>query len=81
MHHHTIVLSLLQHVYRIWCILVKTYWSCIADDVEDGGCAKCKQSRGLGSESFKIPISFNDVQNLQHSSEVSFTTCRLDEEV
>jgi hypothetical protein len=65
----------------IWCILVKAYWSCIADDVEDEGCARCKQSQGLGSEGLKIPISFNDVQNLQHSSQVSFTTCRLDEEV
>jgi hypothetical protein len=59
----------------IWCILVKAYWSCIADDVEDGGCAKCKQSWGLGSKGPKIPISFNDAQNMQHSSEVSFTTC------
>jgi hypothetical protein len=41
-----------------------------ANDVEDGGCAKCKQSRGLGSEGPKIPISFNDAQNLQHSSEL-----------
>jgi hypothetical protein len=21
---------------------IATYWSCIAEDVEDGGCAKCK---------------------------------------
>jgi hypothetical protein len=42
-------------------VLVKTYWSCIANDVEDGGCAKCKQNQALGSEGPKIPISFNDV--------------------
>jgi hypothetical protein len=49
--------------------------------VEDGRCAKCKQSEALESEGLKIPISCNDVQNLQHSSEVSFTPYRLDEEV
>ncbi len=49
--------------------------------MEDGGCAKCKHNQALGSEGPKIPISFNDVHNLQHSNEVNFTPCRLDEEV
>jgi hypothetical protein len=79
MHHHTIALSISDLL--VITFLLISYWVCVAEDVEEGGGAECKRSRGLGTGGPDGPVSLNDVRRLQRSNEVSFTACRLDEQV
>jgi hypothetical protein len=41
----------------------------VAEDVEEGGGAECKRSRGLGTGGPDGPVSLNDVRRLQRSNE------------
>jgi DNA-binding helix-hairpin-helix protein with protein kinase domain len=67
MHHHTIALSISDLL--VITFLLISYWVCVAEDVEEGGGAECKRSRGLGTGGPDGPVSLNDVRRLQRSNE------------